>query len=270
MSRHRHITGGKKMRADQDCKDDPPSRVRTILDVLVPTLLVWSSLGVIWLTLPSWRQQPVNGPAVVSHGDTTPADSLPLAPPTPPQSLEGAELLGDARTARVAIIEFSDFECRFCATFARQTWPDIKKDYVDTGKVLKVFRPVAPSSSQSARRAARSALCAANQGRFWQMHDRLFEGQGRIGDASGPAVVKDIGLDRTLFDDCMKDESDAKVKRNVEIARSIGVLGTPTFLIGQLGRDRQVTIVTVLQGVEPYERFKEILDELLEKTSVGS
>lgn len=259
------------MRADLRSDRNWTSRFRAIFDVLLPVMLIASSIGVLWLTLPRWwGDQHVSSAAVASDDEAPPRQPSTLGPPPTPQSLEGAELFGDVRTARVAIIEYSDFECHFCATFSRQTWPRIRKEYVDPGKVLQVLRPVASSHREFAKNAARSAMCAAKQGKFWQMHDRLFEAEGRLDSAVGSVVAKKIGLNLAAFDDCMKDEADTEIRRNVEIARSIGVAGTPTFLVGLLGRDGNVTITHVLQGMEPYERFKVILDELLHKAALAS
>lgn len=87
--------------------------------------------------------------------------------------------LGDAPTkgetnAPVKIIEFSDFQCPFCARFYQETWPQIEDNYVKTGKAFFVFKQFPLTFHQFAQKAAEASLCAKEQGKFWEYHDRLF------------------------------------------------------------------------------------------------
>lgn len=79
--------------------------------------------------------------------------------------------------AKVKIIEFSDFECSFCAKFYAQTFSQIQKEYIDTGKVFFAFKQFPLGLHQYAQKTAEASLCAGEQGRFWEYHDSLFEAQ---------------------------------------------------------------------------------------------
>ncbi len=99
--------------------------------------------------------------------------------PTPKSVAVGsAPVKGDAN-AKITIVEFSDFQCPYCARFFTQTYPQIEKDYIDTGKVKLVFKqfPIA-AIHQYAQKAAEASLCAKDQGKFWEYHDKLFLASG--------------------------------------------------------------------------------------------
>ena len=89
-------------------------------------------------------------------------------------SVEGAQFLGQ-KNATVTVVEFSDYQCPFCARHVQQTLPLLRKEYVDTGKVKYVFRdhPL-ESIHPAAFKAAEAARCGGEQGKFWEMHDKLF------------------------------------------------------------------------------------------------
>ncbi len=89
-------------------------------------------------------------------------------------------VLGD-KNAKVTIIEFSDYECPFCGRHYQQTYPQIKKNYIDTGKVKMSFKDFPLSFHQSAQKAAEAARCAGDQGKYWEMHDKLYSNQESLG-----------------------------------------------------------------------------------------
>ncbi|MBR9703730.1 thioredoxin domain-containing protein, partial [Candidatus Woesearchaeota archaeon] len=105
------------------------------------------------------------------------APTQPTAPPEAPKpvavSIDDDEVKGDP-DAPVTIIEFSDYECPFCARHYEQTYQEIMKNYVDTGKVKLVFRDFPLSFHQNAQKAGEAAECAGEQGQYWDMHDKLF------------------------------------------------------------------------------------------------
>lgn len=88
-------------------------------------------------------------------------------------NIEGAHVLGDSN-AKVVLVDFSDYECPYCIRHFNQTWPDIKKNYVDTGKVKLVFKNFPLNFHPNAQKAAEAAECASDQGKFWEMHDKIF------------------------------------------------------------------------------------------------
>lgn len=158
--------------------------------------------------------------------------------------------------APVTIIEFSDYECPFCGRHFEQTYSQIVKEYVDTGKVKLVFRDFPLDFHESAQKAAEAAECAGEQGKYWEMHDKLFENQNALDVDSLKQYAKDIGLNTANFDSCLDSgEMEDEVKEDMVDGQNYGVSGTPAFFIN--GR--------LLTGAQPFSAFKEIIDSELEK-----
>ena len=140
------------------------------------------------------------------------------------------------------VVEYTDYQCPFCATFARETQPQIIAEYVDRGQVAFVFRDLPLTSIHpGALQAAHAARCAAAQGGFWPMHQRLFEGAERRewgggGDAD-LAVFADyadaLKLDGAALRQCVADQRYAgAIAADIAEATASGFNSTPTFLIG--------------------------------------
>jgi protein-disulfide isomerase len=236
--------------------DGQLGRFRPALEIIATLMVIVASTAVIWVTVSAWHGR-ASGVSTTGVPTTTPSGPV---PPNEPQTLEGAQLLG-SMDARVAIIEYSDFQCPFCARFSKNTWPLIKKEYVDTGRVLRAFRHL-PSDGAS-KTAAVSAECAAQQGKFWEMHDGLYRLDGNFDELTGASLARRFGLEMAAFDRCLKGDVVAKIDNDTRTARSLRLLGTPTFLIGRVAPDRSVTVSHVLLGAESFDRFKDIFDQLL-------
>lgn len=143
--------------------------------------------------------------------------------------------------AKVEIVEFGDFECPACGHFFLVTEPDIRKNLVETGKAR--FRFVhfpLPELHANAVSAHVAASCAAEQSQFWQMHDKLFEGQGEWSTyvTKDPrkvfmAYVNQLGLNAQAWEICYDEHKPiATILADVKSGEAIGVRGTPTFRIG--------------------------------------
>jgi protein-disulfide isomerase len=154
----------------------------------------------------------------------------PTPPPDDPALFKGSD------RAPVTIVEFGDFQCPKCGTFARRTQPELTRRYIDTGVVRLVWRDF-PTFGEESMRAAVASRAAARQGRFWQFHDALYARQprmnsGRIDDAFLRDVARRAGLDLARFD---ADRRDREVRGAVEddfaFGQRLGVPGTPAFLI---------------------------------------
>jgi protein-disulfide isomerase len=176
-------------------------------------------------------------------------------------SIDGAPFLGN-KDAQVALVEFSDFQCPFCARHSQQTLPAIVKDYVDAGKVKYVLRdfPIV-ALHPNAQKSHEAAHCASEQGKYWEMHDRLF---GNIGGQEGQelaAQAKALRLDVRKFEQCLASgRHAAAVTKAIEEGQRAGVHGTPTFFVGVSGDGRTVKATRILRGAQPYERFKALID----------
>ncbi len=150
--------------------------------------------------------------------------------------------------APVTIVEFSDYECEFCEK-AEPATRKVLDEYPD--RVRIVFRNFPLSIHPHAQKAAEAALCAGEQGRYWEMHDLLFANQKALEPARLKQYARSLGLDPGAFDRCLDSGSKAAaVGADRHDAESLGVVSTPSFFIN--GR--------LLMGAQPFEKFKEIID----------
>jgi protein-disulfide isomerase len=139
--------------------------------------------------------------------------------------------------ARVVVVEFGDFGCPACGQFAREVWPAVAARFVETGRVAWKYVPFVLGAFPNGDEAARAAECAGAQDKFWAMHDRLFEEQGRWGRQRNPlgsfvSHAEALGLDATEFERCYREDAGReRTKRANEAAKAMGVRGTPTFFI---------------------------------------
>lgn len=177
--------------------------------------------------------------------------------------IDGAPSLG-ARTAKVALVEFSDYQCPFCARHVQQTKPEIVKAYVNSGKLRYVLRdlPIA-SLHPGAPKSHEAAHCAGEQGKYWPMHDLLF---GNLRGQSAPELVahaRSLGLNVKGFEQCLgSDRYAARVRDGVAAGEAAGVRGTPTFFLGVVD-GVTVKATRMIRGAQPYPAFKAAIDSLL-------
>ena len=195
-------------------------------------------------------------------------NQLPTGQPTPIVKISADDdpVIGDPN-ATISIIEFSDFQCPFCARFHIQTLPSILEEYVDQGKVKLVFRdfPI-QNIHPNALPASVAAECANEQGKFKEMHDKLFDNQQ---EWSGLEMTKtvllfsqyalEIGVEQEIFDSCLTSgKYIEEIRNDLKDGRDYGVSGTPGFFIG----NDQIGYVE-LKGAQPFESFKKVIDAQL-------
>ncbi len=165
--------------------------------------------------------------------------------------------------APVTFVEFSDFQCPFCRRFYRESLSQLKEKYIKTGKVKFVYRDFPISSiHEMAEAYAQAGECANAQGKFWPMHDKIFDEQERRGSGtiSGITVsdvkrwAREIGLDGTAFDQCLDSgKYAAEVAKDYQDGQALGVSGTPTVFIN--GR--------LVVGALPYAQFEVLIEQAL-------
>lgn len=188
-------------------------------------------------------------------------DSVGAGQPNPQTDIkapENAPRLGK-KDAKVEIIEFSDFQCPFCERFFTEIYPKIKTEYIDTGKASFVYQNFAFLGDESVN-ASNSALCANEQGKFWEFHDLLFsnqagENQGGFNlDKIKKLAVKVSGLDKKAFNTCLDAKKyTAQIQEEQIFGRKYGVTGTPsTFINGYR-----------IVGAQNYETFKAQIEKAL-------
>jgi protein-disulfide isomerase len=168
-------------------------------------------------------------------------------------SIDNDAVLGDD-DAPITIIEFSDYECPFCTRFYLNTLPQIKSEYIDTGKVKLIYRDYPLGFHANAQKAAEAAECAGEQGKYYEMHDKLFDEGVDGGVSSFKQYAKEIGLNAEEFNECLDSgEMASEVQKDFQDGQRAGVQGTPTFFIN--GK--------ILKGAQPFEVFKQIIEEEL-------
>ena len=155
--------------------------------------------------------------------------------------------------AKVTIVEFSDFECPFCSK-AEETVSQVMEKYA--GKVRLVFRHFPLSFHPHAPKAAEAAMCANDQGKFWEMHKQLFANQKGLSVEELKQHAAAVGLDKAKFDDCLDTgKMKAIVDADTKAGGDVGVTGTPAFFInGKL-----------ISGAQPMAEFEKIIDAELKK-----
>ncbi len=195
----------------------------------------------------------------------------PRQPPPPVQpvnlvfSIDSGPFKGN-KNARVTLIEFTDYQCPFCARHSSQTAPQIEKDYIQTGKVRYVLRdfPI-ESIHPQAFKAHEAAHCAGEQAKYWEMHGRLFGNQKAMAPKDLSQHAEAIKLDTPRFQQCLDNgQYAAKIRKSLEEGSKAGVQGTPTFFLGFTETEgAQLKAVRIIRGAQPYASFKAAIDNLL-------
>ncbi len=198
---------------------------------------------------PSAKKGGDNAPGGTVVDDTIPDDggsAVVLAPVT-----DDDHIRGDLDKAKVILVEYSDFECPFCSRH-HPTLVQIVEDYGDD--VAWVYRHLPLSFHPEATPAALASECAADQGKFWEYSDALFENQTNLGSALYSQLAADLGLNTNKFENCLENQDHATdVAEDLASAQAAGASGTPaTFVNGQL-----------ISGAVPYSNFSQIIDSLL-------
>jgi protein-disulfide isomerase len=158
------------------------------------------------------------------------------------------------QNAKVTIVEFSDFECPYCSRGA-QTMDRILKDYPQD--VRLVFKNSPLPFHKNAEPAARAAYAAQQQGKFWEMHDALFNNQRGLSDQFYVEQAQKLGLNVDKFKADMNSEAaKARVKADQQDGEKLGIRGTPGFFVNGV----------LVSGAQPDEKFKQIIDRWLGKS----
>jgi protein-disulfide isomerase len=164
----------------------------------------------------------------------------------------------------VVLVEFGDYECPFCARHATDTAPRLEHDFVDTGLVRHAFFSFPLPIHPNAQKASEAAECAAQQGKFWEMHNKLFANQTAL---QVPGLIESavaIGLDKERFTQCLESDATATiVQRAREEGLRLGVNSTPAFFVGIETADGHVELIRRINGALPVEEFKRAFAEVL-------
>ena len=184
--------------------------------------------------------------------------------------------MGDPN-APIQIVEFGDFQCPYCKQFHTKTEPLLISNYIETGKVYFTYRSAGNWVSQNmgggkteSQDAALAAYCAADQNKFWEMHDALFannkdvEDQGAFASQRLTAIAESVGLDMMEFQDCYDNgKYTRQVQQDYEEALSAGINGTPSFVV--IYTVNGATQTALIEGAQPFGAFQQALAGILQK-----
>jgi protein-disulfide isomerase len=179
---------------------------------------------------------------------------LPQVPERQEISVDDDPYLGP-EDAPVTIVEFSDYQCSYCARFHIETMDALLEAYPDEVRFVYRDYPLLGSHPE-AQKASEAAQCANDQGNFWEMHDLLFSNQGSLGSESYALFAEQLGLDMDAFSACLEDgKYEEEVLADLDDGLSYGVTGTPTFFVNGV----------MLLGAQPLEAFAGLIEEELQK-----
>ncbi len=231
------------------------AKLRTALDVATSVTLILAAVAMMWFVfkgLPSGVAGQPSQPATV---------------PGQPISLDGAIKLGNPK-ARVAVIEFVDYQCTYCAQFAREVMPAIEAKYVKSGRIVFAIRHLPIDRIHPfARCAAAASVCAAQQGKFIEMHKLLFEPQPTLDEGGITSRDKQLGMNVELLQSCIATDGARMVSADSEMAAALGIRGTPTLMVGQLGADRRVRVEKSMFGPQSVDELSQVIDAALASTT---
>ncbi len=206
--------------------------------------------------------------ATAQQGVVQPGASISPAPSVYNVTTGNLPILGNPN-AKVTVVEFADYQCPFCEQFFTNDEPQIKKDYVDTGKVKYVFRdfaflgqPTTDPAGDESTNAANAARCANEQGKYWQYHDYLYshqgqEDQGTFSKDNLKTFAANLGLNTDQFNSCVdSNKYVSDVTADMNAGKAVGVTGTPTIYING----------AQFVGAQPYATIKQAIDAALSKS----
>ena len=246
--------------------DSKNSFLTTPLSILLGSFLISIAIlihgGIIKIGGPAPQAQP--------QAAQPAAAPQPQVPTSAKVSVDDDPLLGD-KNAPVTLIEFSDYECPFCKRHFDSVYPQIKKDYIDTGKVKLIFRDYPLGfHDPMATFEANAANCAKEQGgdsAYFKFHDAIFtktksNGNGLTKDDLYQFAA-DLGLNQTNLKACADSDKYAEeIKKDIADGSESGVSGTPAFFVGS--SDASGTIDgKLIVGAQPYSAFQTAIDPLL-------
>jgi protein-disulfide isomerase len=226
--------------------------------------------GSLWTENKLLKEGSLGTSPTAQQAGAQPVAPQPQQPTSGITSVDDDPVLGD-KNAPVTIVEFSDYECPFCKRHFDQTFPQLVKTYVDTGKVKIVYRDFPLSfHDPMATKEAVAANCAREQGgdkKYFEFHDEIFKrtisnGNG-LNDEKIQTIAKDLGLNTGKFTSCLSNQSQAdEVKKDIADGTAAGASGTPTFVIGKTTSNGEID-GELLVGAQPFAAFQAVIDPLL-------
>lgn len=215
--------------------------------------------AVVQVASPAPSQKPVQPEAAAQPVPSTPVKV----------DISNSPVLGD-KNAILTLVEFSDYECPFCKKSFDELLPELKKNYINTGKLRLVYKNLPLPFHPNAAKEAEASLCAKDQGgdtAFYKYHDAIFtkttSGGTGIALDQLPVLAKGIGLNETKFQKCLDGgKFKAQVDKDLAEAQKVGANGTPTWFLGKTTLNDSVEGV-IMVGAQPFSAFKTAIDTQL-------
>jgi protein-disulfide isomerase len=188
------------------------------------------------------------------------------AAPAPPEKVQmsvgdGWYSIGRA-DAPVTLVEFADFQCPFCKKFHTDAYAELKKNYIDTGKVRFVNRDLPLGFHPFALKASEAARCAGEQQKYWELRDALYSSGAPPSDDVIGKAVEALFLDKGAFQSCLASEKyKVDVQKDADEAARLQISGTPTFILAKTAKDKLDGVRIV--GAQPFETFRAAIEGLL-------
>jgi len=190
----------------------------------------------------------------------------PAVAPAPPQKVQmsigdGWYAIGRA-DAPVTLVEFADYQCPFCKRFHTDAYAELKKNYIDTGKVRFVSRDLPLEFHPFALKAAEAVRCAGDQNKYWELRDALYSNAAPPSEDVIKKASEGLALDAKGFQVCLdSDKYKADVQKDASEAAKLQISGTPTFVLAKSAKDKLDGVRIV--GAQPFSAFQAAIEGLL-------
>jgi protein-disulfide isomerase len=166
--------------------------------------------------------------------------------------------------APLTLVEFTDFQCPYCRQYHISTFEQLKKEFIDTGKVRYVSRDLPLDFHKNAFAAANAARCAGEQGKYWELRHAMIVNADQLDPEKLVTYAADLGIDTTRFGACMQSQKYAPaIRKDLADAQAAGVSATPSFVLGRSTKSGAEGVLIV--GAAPLENFESRIHALLDK-----
>ena len=249
------MKGGRKHKTDKR----RINKKALIVGVALAFIMVGGAVAAVLMNSPSTALNKDNNNEVIQRIVAPISENVPV-------------LAADGGSSNITMVEFGDYQCQYCARFHNETKNQIISNFVDTGQIRFVFKDFVINdlpSDRASTLAAEASYCAADQGKYWQYHDELYdnsrgENTGWVTENSLKQFATRIGIPNlTEFSGCLENHTHRDlVEANTQLASGIGLRSTPSFVIIS-----NETVPIAIEGAQPFPVFKQAIDDVLANVS---
>lgn len=249
------MKGGRKHKTDKR----RINKKALIVGVALAFIMVGGAVTAVLLNSPSTALNKDNNNEVIQQIVAPISENVPV-------------LAAEGGSSNITMVEFGDYQCQYCARFHNETKNQIMNNFVDTGQIRFVFKDFVINdlpSDRASTLAAEASYCAADQGKYWQYHDELYdnsrgENTGWVTENSLKQFATRIGIQNlTEFSGCLENHTHRDlVEANSQLANVIGLRSTPSFVIIS-----NETVPIAIEGAQPFPVFKQAIDDVLANVS---